>query len=340
MERVLIFLLLCCICIIAGGASLAGVAHVGSLVCTDCHVMHFSMSHNYRGQPSTFAPPPGGPFGALLKESPNDMCLACHDGTGFAPDVLGASPGDYVRQAGGLNMDGLVEPGYPSWSGHTLGSTSVAPGGTWSNPTQGLLCVDCHDPHGILTQFRNLRTSSEAGDTFEDKSLTFAYGSSNDLTKDVFLHDGFDVSFRYGVKGTDFNEPDPTKSAYGNWCGSCHGNFHGSGGSFGVGGASGGNSGSTPWVRHPAADVNIGQNPGVSSLAQYQSHVNGVKTMSSSGTWLTGTDVTPSCFSCHKAHGNKNAFGLIYMSGNGTVTEEGDSGGTKLNDLCNQCHTP
>ena len=61
--------------------------------------------------------------------------------------------------------------------------------------------------------------------------------------------------------------------------------------------------------------------------------------MSASGNWATGTDVTPSCFSCHKAHGNKNPFGLIYMSGTGTVTEQGDTGGRALEDLCRQCHS-
>ena len=43
------------------------------------------------------------------------------------------------------------------------------------------------------------------------------------------------------------------------------------------------------------------------------------------GLWLgTGanTTVTLSCMSCHKAHGNKNAFGLIFMKGTGTRTEE------------------
>jgi hypothetical protein len=41
--------------------------------------------------------------------------------------------------------------------------------------------------------------------------------------------------------------------------------------------------------------------------------------------------------SCHKAHGNQNSFGLIYMSGTGTVTEEGDDG-VQAKDLCKQCH--
>jgi hypothetical protein len=46
--------------------------------------------------------------------------------------------------------------------------------------------------------------------------------------------------------------------------------------------------------------------------------------------------VTPSCFSCHKSHGNQNGFGLIFMAGTGTVTEEGDGGVYK--SLCKQCH--
>lgn len=42
--------------------------------------------------------------------------------------------------------------------------------------------------------------------------------------------------------------------------------------------------------------------------------------------------------SCHKAHGNRNPFGLIFMTGTGaTVTEDGDGGVYK--DLCRQCHT-
>ena len=104
-------------------------------------------------------------------------------------------------------------------------------------------------------------------------------------------------------------------------------------------GAHGGDVGS-PWLRHPTADVDIGQNVGrKSSLAQYQSHVNRVQVMSATGNWQTGTDLTPSCFSCHKAHGNKNPFGLIYMRGDGALTEEGDAGtsGT-MADLCRQCH--
>lgn len=316
--------------------ALAGLAHYGSrLICSDCHTMHYSMQHNYRGGSTDVINDSLGPFENLLKANPNDLCLACHDGTGFAPDVLGADGGDYPRQAGALNRLTSPEPGYHTWDGHTLDSTATAPGGTWADTDHGLTCVDCHSPHGIQTQYRNLWTSTDAGDKFLNKTITFAAGSNN-TSKDVHI-DAFDFPSRYGVDGVHFNEPDPTKSAYGNWCGSCHGDFHGSGGTANLGGASGGDLGNTPWKRHPVADVNIGQT-GASSLSHYQSHTNRVKVMSTSGNWDTGTDVTPSCFSCHKAHGNRNAFGLIYMSGTGVVTEEGDTGGTTMSNLCRQCH--
>ena len=117
--------------------------------------------------------------------------------------------------------------------------------------------------------------------------------------------------------------------------------FHGAGGAANMGGASGGDAGlAFPWLRHPTADVNIGQNASyISSLTQYNSHTNLVKVMiavEQLGRRRWPQTSRPSCFSCHKSHGNKNGFGLIYMKGTGTVTEEGDGGVYK--DLCRQCH--
>jgi len=64
-----------------------------------------------------------------------------------------------------------------------------------------------------------------------------------------------------------------------------------------------------------------------------------VKVMSASGSWSDpGPDVTPTCITCHKAHGNGNAFGLIFRSGRGAPTEDGDTDGSSLQDLCGQCH--
>lgn len=321
--------------------AVAGEYHVnGYLTCSDCHTMHYSQQHSYNGSPTQVVFDPTGPFAKLLKADPNHLCLACHDTTSFAPDVFGANTTSFVRQAGGLN-DPTIDRGYFTYDGHTLGSTATAPGGAWSHSGLGLMCIDCHSPHGIMGQYRNLWTSDDPANKFFGKAVTYAI-AQNDLSKDVFLPvNGFGMEARYGTRYVKFNEPDQTKSAYGAWCASCHPNFHGSGGSDTVGGAHGGNSGSSPWLRHPAADVNIGQNDTEnSSLAHYQSHTNRVQVMSATGNWQTGSDVTPSCFSCHKAHGNKNAFALIYMRGAGsTLTEEGDAGTTgKPIDLCLQCH--
>jgi hypothetical protein len=274
----------------------------------------------------------------LLKGSPNDLCLRCHDGSSWAPDVSGANTGTFVRQAGGLTTG--TAP-YENWKGHTLGEPGVtAPGGTFNTGSTGLECVNCHAQHGqshatypagyTNGQWRNLL--SAPGGVSTDVAVTYAKGV-NDTTLDIFEHDGSNgqTAIHYSVDNVDFNEPDTTKSAYGDWCKSCHTNFHGAE-----------NEGTAMnWSRHPTAGVNIGT-PGktyYSSLAQFTGHANRVKVMNPNGQWdATQTDFTPSCFSCHKAHGNQNPFGLIYMMGTGTVTEQGDSG-TQMKNLCRQCHS-
>ncbi|MBI5836555.1 MAG: cytochrome c3 family protein [Candidatus Eisenbacteria bacterium] len=321
------------------GVAVAGDYHVGAtLICSDCHVMHYSNSHGYTVGGPTPALAAGGPFADLLRAEPNDLCLTCHDGQTFAPDVFGNNSNTNVRLAGALNADPLHranDVGYDGINGHTLWSTATAPGGTFST-TVGLECVNCHAQHGIATQYRNLLNRG----AFTGKAVTYAV-STNDLTKDVFER----AANAYSVVDVDYNEPDVTKSAYGNWCATCHTNFHGAGGSANMGGLSGGTGptgNANPWLRHPTSDVNIGNTPTttyISSITVFNSRTNRVKVMDSQGLWNGTTadnTVTPSCFSCHKSHGNKNAFGLIYMTGTGTVAEEGDGG--ILKDLCKQCH--
>ncbi len=73
-----------------------------------------------------------------------------------------------------------------------------------------------------------------------------------------------------------------------------------------------------------------------------------VKVLSTSGAWgdqgtplyppasgTLPTDLTPSCMSCHKSHGNQNPFGLIYATGSAPIGENGDG---SFADLCKQCH--
>lgn len=345
MKRLVIVAALGALCVFAT-AAVAGDYHTGaSLICSDCHVMHGSQSHALTSNGFFVPVGPAGPYADLLRNDVNDLCLSCHDNSSFAPDVFGANGGvARNRNAGGLNADPAKranDAGYDVIDGHTLWSTATAPGGTYTAP-EGLECTTCHAQHGNQpAQYRNLRTSTSASNTFYGKPLTYAAGT-NDLTKDVFES----TLNGYAESQVNYNEPNTTQSAYGNWCSSCHTNYHGSGGSANMGGASGGDPAvdkSTAWLRHPTADVNVGWAPTrahYSSLSQFNSHTNRVKVMDSQGLWdgtATDNTITPSCFSCHKSHGNKNGFGLIFMAGTGTVTEEGDNG-TRQNDLCRQCH--
>lgn len=325
------------------GASVqAGDFHTGaSLVCSDCHVAHYSQSHTWSGSGTVFPPlGTGGPFPDLLRDEEVKMCLACHDGQSFAPDVFGASATNTVRLAGGLNAKTGTIPndiGYAEIDGHTLFSTALPPGGTgtaYVPGAEGLICTNCHAQHGGPNYRNLLNRGIFAGDT-----LSYAIGT-NDLTKDVFERS----PASYEHADVDFNEPNTTVSKYANWCQNCHVDFHGAGGATNMGGQSGGvtASNTNPWKRHPTSDVNIGT-PGatfISSLARFNGLTNRVKVMDSQGLWNATTadnTVTPSCMSCHKAHGNVNPFGLVFMTGTGTATENGDGGVYK--DLCRQCHS-
>jgi cytochrome c553 len=321
-----------------------------TLLCSQCHVMHFSQQHGYNPNGTGFFVPPQGATAHhfLLRDEVNNLCLACHDSNGIAPDVLGATnlgngPTD-VRLAGYLNRVGL--PGADGFeaTGHTLDSTETAPGSNpaWSEPA-GLNCTNCHHQHGSASgvtngnAYRNLRTRGYGNYSSSGSPLGYiSYATdTNDLTKDVFERQ----TAEYDEADMDWNEPTTTKSAVALFCAGCHSNFHGAIGGPEIGGVAVG-SGFDEFIRHPAAEVNIGAvGGGHSSLSQYNLHTNKVKVMSSAGVWSpAGSDVTPTCITCHKSHGNGNAFGLIYRQGTGTLTENGDSAGNQLEDLCGQCH--
>jgi len=329
--------------------SSAGEYHYGqSLLCYDCHTMHFSMSHTWDGT-GTISTTPGtggnwlgtnGPNNYLLKGSTtNTLCLSCHDGRTFAPDVLGPNTNSYVRQAGALSSGSAP---YEDWKGHTLDGLVTPPGGAMNIRLE---CVNCHSPHGNAS-YRNLDGIISP--------VTYAKGT-NDLTKDVFLRSWTlgDLATNYSVGNVDFNEPAVTPqnqgSAMSKLCKGCHTDFHGRAGDSNMGG-----TGGTGWLRHPTADANIGAvGGGHSNLSVFASKAFRVKVMSPSGDWGTQgstwpaalANLTPNCLTCHKAHGNQNPFGLIFLAGTGPITEEGDSDGNsnpnpgvRLRALCGQCH--
>ena len=331
------------------GMTLAGEYHTGdTLVCSQCHTMHASLQHSYGGG-TTGYPQSWTPTEYLLKGGLNETCLACHNDAVFAPDVLGNDTGPMLadRSAGALNDSAGIVDGYEAWMGHTLGSTDTAPGDTGSfipDATHGLTCMDCHHQHG----YGGFGTTDVAGNPLSDifrnlgakGGMAVSYAvDTQDLTKDVY-----ETSARnYNAAAVNLNEPNTADSGFGEWCQQCHVNFHGDvGDTNSIGG-----SGSPPahFIRHPNATVNIGALPGGhSNLGDFGEKLYRVRVMSPTGdwgtqgqAWLTApADLTPTCLSCHKAHGNKRAFGLIYAKGGSALGEDGD--GTSARELCMQCH--
>jgi cytochrome c553 len=220
-----------------------------------------------------------------------------------------------VRQAGALPTGAAP---YQRTNGHELGLTAVPPGGSG---TVTLHCTTCHNPHGTA-YYRNL------------PRVTYAKGR-NDLTRDVFLRGWArgQIAANYSADSVDFNEPNPRGSAMAEFCQECHRAFHTT---TAPGGA---------WLRHPAAAAEISQRPGDhTSLALFAGRRYRVKVMSQTGDWgqqgaawrAAPSGLTPTCITCHRAHGNRNPFGLITPTGTTAITEEGD--GKVPVALCRQCH--
>lgn len=355
MKKLLLVIVVALMVALTASVSFAGDYHTASTaVCSDCHTMHYSRSHDLAGNTGTKFTElgAGGPFTALLRDEPNKLCLMCHDGQSTAPDVLGDNANSYDRSAGALNEVGGVD-GYAEWTGHTLGSTTAAPGGTFTN-ADGLECINCHAQHGnvsgkdvagntVTSAYRNLRSWTGANGS---ENVSYSIGAAKDLTKDVWeaYGAGSTLAQHYGQDNIGLTEPVQTKSGIADMCKSCHTNFHGDKGDANtVGGDAATNQ---EWLRHPNADINVGaqSSHGHSNIARFNGRLYRVRVMSASGDWGTQgakwaaapADLTPTCLTCHKAHGNKNAFGLIMADGSGAIGEDGNSTDSKA--TCTQCH--
>jgi hypothetical protein len=311
--------------------------------------MHYSQTHDYGGAFDATFLGGAGPYEYLLRDEINDLCLSCHDGGSFVPYVLGLSSASDIREAGYLNRVGVGD----EESGHTLDTTAAPPGGTWTpDPGHGLVCTDCHHQHGYggpatdpNGQYRNLQYAPGTGFSFGNPALVTYAITTVDLNKDVFER----AAASYDEADVDFCEPDPTDSAIARWCSGCHEQFHGlaDGSDPDIGGVEIGSSGIfDEFVRHPVGGVDIGAASGAgsgghSSLATYAGRTSRVKVMDPTGTWdATSLNLTPTCISCHKAHGNGNKFGLIFRGPDAVLppTEEGGAGGSQYENLCANCH--
>ncbi len=320
----------------------AGEYHTGStLVCKDCHSIHSSAGHGYGGTSGGYS---NTASGFLLKSNGdvNKLCLSCHDGDSSAPDVLESNSDVEERSAGALN-DSSSSGAYSPQNGHTLGATSRAPGGRWIPAgSSGLKCTDCHHQHGYVPDgskdisgntvngtYRNLKVNP--GNASQSIAVSYAAGS-NDSTRDVFIQD----AQSYSIDNTQLNEPSSDDSGIATWCNGCHAELHGQ-----IGGSEiGGSKSQGGFIRHPSAGTDIGGIGGEhSSLERFNSLTYTTRVMDPDGIWSPGSydgNETPTCLTCHRAHGSEKPFGLIYMTGNSSATESGD--GVEVYDLCRQCH--
>jgi len=326
--------------------------------CSDCHSMHASAHNNLTDgtaittpngasspnraiNPYYPAPNPGPGREALLKN--DDVCSSCHKDQTFAPDVFGDNLNTYIRSAGGVREDA-------TGGGHKIGSTVRPPGydgsgvGNYFAAGSELECVSCHSPHGSAN-FRNLIpyalrgavTSANAPKISPTVSKAAAFDASKDVTilggsSYVFGSGTANFGSYYGRNAVVFSRvADGSEIVFNGakssnhmdqFCGVCHGDFHGGDPTTDKTGDG------TAFVRHPT---------GVVKIASFSSAtgVSNLKTYQASAVQTTGTD-SPGCLTCHKAHGNKNPFALIYPSPTAAdTTEEGDGA---YKTLCKSCH--
>lgn len=185
-----------------------------SELCAACHVTHAAQGAYLIIQPNVVA-----------------LCTTCHDGSQSKYDVRNGkvrlstgfgdtSGGPFGLLQTGLPVETAVYEGFESLSArevpvtptsvHNLGtSISQAPGGV-SDISSGLSCVDCHDPHGVTGNFRNLRSQIQVtegvrvGVNFQafartDPDATSGYG------EDIYYNTG--SIFFCSACHSDYNQP-------------------------------------------------------------------------------------------------------------------------------------
>lgn len=371
--------------IVAGlwaGVAFAGDYHLEhTLRCAECHTMHASRSHGLNNETFEADYFNVGVMAApnrnlLLNDGTNATCLACHDGTanpaaaGIAPDVLGTNSSTLVGAAGTIRSAGALNAaatsgftagvGYDHFDGHTIGSDAVPPGfvGVYEpTPQENFNCANCHAVHGSLA-FRNLGLSvymglpgqsGAAGNPFGAVGPNFnirnefvtADKAATDRRAAAASDDVFVVgdARTYDTKAVVFHEG--ATGGMNQYCGVCHGNFHGDANTRDL-------IGGIDFVRHPTSGVerDFTQTP----------ILTGADTDFVRPAWAglgakpagNASNFEAACLSCHKGHGNKNGYGLLYPAAAPAVNaniEDGDAapvGNASANgvfpNLCVTCH--
>lgn len=174
------------------------------LYCQNCHIQHATKD----GQTI-----PGGPFSTLLlKNTVNELCLSCHDGSDpSAPDVQlpvqmysgtisGESGGGYFSLIGIDNM-----------AGHSLGLGGITPLQAEAQFVE-LNCASCHAVHGNGNYRNLLYDPAGVGDSLVlvdgvDVFTQFAPDKPPTASGSVAAYSRDNVGYR---------------QAYSAWCTSCH----------------------------------------------------------------------------------------------------------------------
>jgi hypothetical protein len=277
----------------------------------------------------------------LVGRDETPLCLECHQGRDNVPDVMHGGrarrAGDAGRPAGGLNRvgdDPTLAGGYGEGTGHTLGSSAPPPGFDrgWRGP---LTCKSCHAVHAN-GRYRHLgpdpylRTPAYvefARSVYDLSALPVARRAPDALPGDVLS--GVDVLvpdlayaadpanapvFAAAPEGTHLG------SAMDRFCASCHPLFHGEENTAIPGGRD--------FVRHPTGGVPIAgaARDGLDRAAQPPRV-----------SWRDARTAEVGCLTCHRAHGSRHAYGLVWWDRDASGNGEDGAGGTP-ESLCLTCH--
>jgi predicted CXXCH cytochrome family protein len=273
---------------------------------------------------------PSGPNAYLLKgTSSTELCLQCHDGKTFAPDVMTADVNGLVRRSAGF-FDPVETPNI---RGHNLSWDPTSGGSPFGElcgrchfggtlATARVQCVDCHNPHGNAS-FRNLVWASDPATT----PPLVAYVRPGNLGL-----------ARYEADNVAYTAPPVGVSSWrevSNMCIDCHHTFFTPFYTQSV----------SPFVRHPGINT---ESNGTAPINRPGANTDPAFWTTGGGSFLVprlefvvrgavdfaaASVVAPDnqvfCLTCHQAHGSANPFALRWDYG--TPTDTGSSG-------CYQCH--
>jgi hypothetical protein len=264
------------------------------------------------------------PTQKLLKNSAGQvaLCMTCHDGTDpHAPDIVAAGtagqPSSVVTtqyqskhgSAAGFFQGDYLGSANPS--GHDLMPTGsvTAPLSLSYTKIGGLVCSDCHDPHGT-PNYRNLLLDPNP-----------KHPGSLDITVGTHVKEAVPVNAQSPNPALAYDTGNVSLAVPNNigaWCADCHDTLATNA------------TGSSPahFKGHPS-EVSIGDANAHADFANWlsgsQSANSGfgaavgdvvagiprVRYGSPSGSnTITSRSDTVSCLSCHKAHGSKYRYGM------------------------------